>query len=83
MISTACKIIVEKDNPVSPDPEVNRWIREVFEIKNMCRNNFAGRIEKEFLFVDGEYWDQPAPEMDKMETIIGYLNYWIDKNEDN
>lgn len=40
----------------------------------MCKANFNGELELAFLPYSGGFYEQPAHEIDKISTILRYLN---------
>ncbi|WP_164730882.1 hypothetical protein [Anoxybacter fermentans] len=47
----------------------------------MCRVNFNGKLELAFLPYSGGFYDQPAPDLERILLIIRYLNEAIEKKQ--
>jgi hypothetical protein len=48
----------------------------------MCRCNFNGQLELQFLPYQGGFYEQSAPLLDRIFLIIGNLNKAISKKQE-
>ncbi|AZR72534.1 hypothetical protein BBF96_03530 [Anoxybacter fermentans] len=55
--------------------------QEISEVRAMCRVNFNGKLELAFLPYSGGFYDQPAPDLERILLIIRYLNEAIEKKQ--
>lgn len=57
------------------------WLKNIKNVLDMCDTNLGGQFVLRFLPRAGGYFDQPAEEIELIQTIIKLVNTKVSENK--